>query len=220
MNFFSFNKSHRKNGDPSDPKRLRRNPLVWIAVVLAVVLYGLYDGKLTDFSKIEEQRSIPAADVGGPFNLINQDGQVVTEKDFKGQFMLVYFGYTWCPDVCPIDVLVMTEVIEMLGDDGTKVQPIFITVDPKRDTVSSLAQFVTHFHPRLIALTGSEENIQAAASAYKVYFSKGDSEEAGDDYLIGHTTFMYLMGPDGVFLEFFQQGQEPTEIARSIGSYL
>ncbi len=208
-------------GDPNDPRRLRRNPLVWIAVIGAIILYTQYEGGGLPGTQDEAPRRIDQiTDVGGPFELTDHNGRTVTPETFRGDYMLVYFGYTWCPDVCPVDVLVMGQAIKMLGEVGEQVQPLFVTVDPARDTVNSLAKFATNFHPRLLALTGSEAQIAAAAEAYEVYYGKGEEGESADDYPVDHTDYMYLMDPDGTFLEVFPHGMRPAEIAHSIGQHL
>ena len=209
------------SGDPNDPRRLRRNPLVWIAVLGAIVLYTQYEGGgLLGTENKGVRRIDQIHDVGGPFELTDHNGRAVSAESFHGQYMLVYFGYTWCPDVCPVDVLVMGHVIEILGTLGEQVQPLFITVDPTRDTVSSLAKYAENFHPRLLALTGREDQVAAAAAAYRVYYGKGEVANSPDDYLIDHTDYMYLMGPNGAFLEVFPHGMRPAEVAQSIGQYL
>ncbi len=207
-------------GNPRDPRGLRRNPLIWVVVIGAIVLYAQADGSL--FGNLDDapRQAVHLTDVGGPFTLTDHHGRAVTEQDFRGSHMLIYFGYTYCPDICPTELMVMTRAVEMLGDDGEQVQPIFITVDPARDTVDSLADFMPNFHPRLTGLTGSEADIAAVASAYKVYYEKGEEGEAADDYPVDHTDIIYLMGPDGGFLEHFQRGQRPAEIAQLIGQHL
>ena len=223
MDFFRWQKPRPDNGlDQSrDPRSLRRNPLVWIAVIGAIVLYTQTEdnslfGNFTDAQNPKVQLN----DVGGPFTLTDHTGQRVSDQDFRGRFMLVYFGYSYCPDVCPTDLLVMSHAVDMLGDAGERVQPIFITVDPARDTVASLANYVPNFHPRLKGLTGSEAEIAAAARAYNAYFKLGEEKEAPDDYLVEHTEIIYLMSPDGEFLDHFQRGLRPAEIAQLIGQHL
>ncbi len=223
MVFSRWQKSRHDDGlDQSrDPRSLRRNPLVWVAVIGAIVLYTQTDGNSL-FGNLSDAQpeAIHLSDVGGPFTLTDHTGQRVSDQDFRGSFMLVYFGYSYCPDVCPTDLLVMSHAVNMLGDAGEKVQPIFITVDPARDTVASLADYVPNFHPRLKGLTGSEAEINAATRAYKVYFKLGEEKEAPDDYPTEHTEIIYLMGPDGEFLDHFQHGRQPAEIAQLIGQYL
>jgi cytochrome oxidase Cu insertion factor (SCO1/SenC/PrrC family) len=160
------------------------------------------------------------ATVGGPFTLTDQHGVEVTEQDFAGRYMLVYFGYTYCPDICPLSLANMTQAVDLLPpDQADQVVPIFITVDPERDTVNQLAEYAPLFHPRLVALTGSPEAIKAAAQAYRVYFAKAGKDDT-DDYLMDHSTFIYLMGPDGRYVRHFAHNAAPEEIAAGIGAAL
>jgi cytochrome oxidase Cu insertion factor (SCO1/SenC/PrrC family) len=144
--------------------------------------------------------------VGGPFELTDQTGHTRTERDFRGQLMLVYFGFTYCPDICPTDLQAIGLALDKLGHDAERVQPLFVTVDPERDTAEHLAQYVPMFHPRLIGLTGSAEAIRKAADAYKVYYAKVSLGKAADDYTVDHTAFIYLMDRDGNYLGFFPPG--------------
>ena len=222
MDFIRLKKPRSDNhpGFSRDPRGLRRNPLVWIALLGAIVLYTQMDGSLLGDLDEAQRPVVHLTDVGGAFTLIDHHGRAVTEQDYVGRYMLIYFGYSWCPDVCPTELLLMSQVVDLLGEAGEKVQPIFITVDPARDTVESLAKYVVNFHPRLTALTGNEAQILAAADAYKVYFSKGEELDAADDYVVDHSDIMYFMGPDGALLEYFQTGQRPVDIAQAIGQHL
>jgi len=159
------------------------------------------------------------ADIGGPFQLTDQTGHTVTDQSFRGQFMLLYFGYGFCPDVCPTELANMATALDIMGPKAESVAPVFITVDPERDTPEFLADYVVNFHPRLIGLTGTPENIRAVASAYKVYFAKS-RKSAGDDYLMDHTSFVYLMGPDGKFLTMFRGQTDPKKMAETIERYM
>jgi cytochrome oxidase Cu insertion factor (SCO1/SenC/PrrC family) len=143
--------------------------------------------------------------IGGPFDLIDQNGRRRTDAEFRGKLLILYFGYTYCPDVCPTDLMAIAAAIRLLGPAGNDVQPIFITVDPQRDTVERLRGYVSTFHPRLIGLTGSEHNIRTVALAYKVYYAKVAAER-GESYAIDHTGFIYLVGRDGNYLGFFPPG--------------
>lgn len=156
-----------------------------------------------------------AASIGGPFELVDQSGRTVTEADYAGKFLLVYFGYTFCPDVCPTELLVISQALDELGDDAEDIQPIFITVDPERDTVDLMAQYVPSFHPRLVGLTGTVEQVNAAAKAYRVYFRKGAVDEEGE-YLMDHTSITYFMSPDGEYVAHFSYGQGPEKMAEII----
>ena len=154
--------------------------------------------------------------VGGPFTLTDQHGAAVTDQDFAGRYMLIYFGYTYCPDVCPLSLSNMAQAVDLLpADKAEQVVPIMITVDPERDTVGQLAEYAPLFHPRLVALTGTPEQIKQAAKAYRVYYSKAGNGDS-DAYLMDHSTFIYLMGPDGKYLRHFSHTATPEEIAAGI----
>jgi cytochrome oxidase Cu insertion factor (SCO1/SenC/PrrC family) len=157
--------------------------------------------------------------VGGPFELIDHGGRRRTEQDFRGQLMLVYFGFTYCPDVCPTDLQAIGLAIDKLGAGAADVQPLFVTVDPERDTPTHLAEYVKLFHPRLIGLTGSAEAIRRAADAYKVYYARVDlNKDAG--YTVDHTAFIYLMDRDGNYLGFFPPGTSADRMVEIIRPHL
>lgn len=152
--------------------------------------------------------------VGGPFALTDHQGRARRDSDFQGKLLLVYFGFTFCPDICPTDLLNISLAVDQLGSDGELVQPLFITVDPERDTAEHLAQYVSLFHPRLIALTGKGDAIRRAADAYKVYYAKVGT--GGSDYTVDHTAFVYLMGAQGEYLGFFPPNTSSEKIADAI----
>ena len=153
--------------------------------------------------------------VGGPFELVSHKGEHVTDKDFRGKYMLVSFGYTYCPDVCPTELQVISAALDELGEKAKDIQPIFITIDPERDTVATLAQYMPSFHPRYIGLTGSPEAIAKAAKAYRVYYSKGENK-GGGDYLMDHSSIIYLMDKQGTFLKHFSYGTDAKALAKGI----
>ena len=138
----------------------------------------------------------PVADVGGPFSLTDTDGHAVTEATYRGRWMLVYFGYAYCPDVCPTELQTISTVLDQLGPKAARIAPLFITLDPERDTQQALAQYVKLFDPRLIGLTGTVDQTAKAAKAYRVYANRVTSKGLGG-YLIDHSSFVYLMDPDG-----------------------
>jgi protein SCO1/2 len=152
--------------------------------------------------------------IGGPFTLIDHDGKPRTNEDFRGKLLLVYFGFTYCPDVCPADLQNIGLALDQLGAAGEQIQPLFITVDPERDTPEHLKDYVPMFHPRLIGLTGSAAAIHAAAAAYRAYYAKIPLK--GDDYTVDHSSFIYVVGADGGYLGFFPPGTPPERIAESI----
>jgi protein SCO1/2 len=153
--------------------------------------------------------------IGGPFALIDHTGKPRTDEDFRGTLLLIYFGYSYCPDVCPTDLQQIGLAIDQLGSAGGAVQPLFITLDPERDTAAHLAEYVPLFHPRLIGLTGSAEQIRRIALAYKVYYTKYPPGSA--DYVVDHSAFIYLVDANGKYIGFFPPGttaDRMTEIIR------
>jgi cytochrome oxidase Cu insertion factor (SCO1/SenC/PrrC family) len=158
-------------------------------------------------------------EIGGSYELIDHTGKTVTDRSFHGQYVLLYFGYGFCPDVCPTELANMATAMDILGPQADKVTPVFITVDPERDTPEFLNDYVKNFHPRMVGLTGSPEKIAAVAKSFKVYYAKS-RKSAGDDYLMDHTSFVYLLGPDGKFLAIFRGQTDPKEMAKSIAGYM
>ena len=154
--------------------------------------------------------------VGGPFELIDHTGRTRTERDFRGKLMLIYFGFTYCPDVCPTDLQAIGLALDKLGKDGDSVQPLFISVDPERDTPEHLAEYVRMFHPRLIGLTGSAEAVRKAADAYKVYYAKIPASQNASEYTVDHTAFIYLMDREGNYLGFFPPGTSAERMVEII----
>jgi protein SCO1/2 len=152
------------------------------------------------------------ADIGGPFTLVSETGETVTEADVITQPSLLYFGYTFCPDVCPLDTVRNAEAVAMLEEDGMMVQPVMITVDPERDTPEVMDDFTANIHPRFLGLTGTPEQTDAAARAYRVYYR---INRDGDDpyYLVDHSAFSYLVLPDHGFVEFFNRDVPPADMA-------
>jgi protein SCO1/2 len=158
---------------------------------------------------------------GGAFSLTDHLGRNVADSDFQGEFLLIYFGYTHCPDVCPAALSVMHRAIDLLGDDGIKVQPLFVTFDPVRDTVERVADYVTNFHPRLIGLTGSREQTLAAAEHYGVDVSATyKAEQPGSAYSMNHSAFTYLVGPTGRLKVMFRDGTDAPLMAGTIRRHL
>lgn len=195
--------------------------VAWLAVLLVVVpiallIGGKYFGVFGPPS-LTPASTTPRPAVGGPFELVNHEGRAVTEADYRGRLMLVFFGFTYCPDVCPTGLTAIGQALDMLGADAVNVAPLFVTVDPERDTPEQLKEYVRHFHPRLIGLTGTPEKIAAAAKAYRVYYAKARTPGAPpDEYTMDHTSIVYLMGRDGKFIAHFSHGTEPKTIAERV----
>ncbi len=161
--------------------------------------------------------------VGGPFELIDQTGERRSDEDYRGRYMLVYFGFTYCPDICPTSLLIMSHALQLLSDRAPEVAeqvvPVFVTVDPERDTVEALAAYAPSFHPDLVALTGTPEQIAAAAKAYRVYYAKVEDASAGT-YLVDHISFIYLMGPDGAYVTHFSHLAQSEDIAEGLERHI
>ena len=160
------------------------------------------------------------AAIGGKFELVDQDGRVRTDAEFRGKLMLIYFGYAFCPDACPTALQAMTVAINRLGPAGEGVVPIFITVDPERDTPEQLKRYAENFHPRLVALTGTPEQVATAATAYRVYYAKQKDANVNGGYLMDHTSIIYLMGRDGRYLSHFTHATAPEAMAAEIEKHL
>lgn len=160
-----------------------------------------------------------SATVGGPFDLVDQDGRRVTDRDFRGRLMLVYFGYTYCPDICPTTLLELSGALAELGDTARDVAFLFVSVDPERDTPEQLKTYVSLFEPAPTALTGSPAEIAAAAKAYRVYYQRHDPDADGS-YVVDHSTFAYLMGRDGRLIQPFAHGSDAGTVARAIRDHL
>lgn len=162
---------------------------------------------------------LKGARIGGPFTLVDQDGQTVRDSDFKGKHRIVYFGYTYCPDVCPVDMQVLGQGFKMFEKTdaarAAKVQPIFISVDPERDTPAVIKEFVANFHPRFIGLTGTPEQIAATAKAFGVYFARA-GDPAAKDYLVDHTNIALLMGPEGEPIAMLPHDKGPGAVAAEL----
>jgi len=158
--------------------------------------------------------------IGGPFALTDHNGNRVTDADFRGKLMLVYFGYAFCPDICPTELQNIAVALDEMGEDAAAVQPIFITVDPQRDTVAFLAEYVSNFHTRLVGLTGPQQEIDKVATAYRVYHAKVKTGSDDEDYTVDHSGFVYLMGRDGSFLTLFRGATDSKRIAETIAGYI
>lgn len=170
-----------------------------------------------------EKPPLAGAQMGGPFTLVGEDGRAVSEDEFKGKYRLIYFGYTFCPDVCPVDMQKLMLGLKAFERSdptrGERVQPLFITVDPERDTPAALASFTRAFHPRLIGLTGSPEAIAKTARAYGVYYQKSPGSTPGT-YLVDHSRSATLYGPNGEPLALIPESGTPDEIAHELGRWV
>lgn len=158
--------------------------------------------------------------VGGPFTLTDHTGKRVSDKDFLGRYMLVFFGFTHCPDICPSGLQVMTAALDKVGAKAADVTPVFVTLDSARDTPEKLAEYLKSFHPRLVGLTGSAEEVAAAAKSYRVYYQKVSDEKTPENYTYDHSAMFYLMGKDGVFIAPIPHTTDVDELARGLSAAL
>jgi len=194
-----------------------------IVVAAAGVLIGAIAGAamlaLTENGSGRAVATSGKALIGGPFTLIDQHGKTVTDRDFRGRFMLVFFGFTHCPDICPAELQVMSQSLEALGPEAADVVPIFITLDPERDTQAVMADYVKNFGARFVALTGPPEAVAAAAKAYRIAYAKFQEQNARD-YSIDHSAFVYLMGKDGEYVTHFPYGTPAEKMTETLRRFL
>ncbi len=183
-----------------------------ILVALMLLALALSLGVVSLMYKPDSMTGSGIARVGGPFTMINHRGETVTEKSFAGKFMLVFFGFTYCPDVCPTELQVMTTALNTMGTMTDRITPVFVSIDPERDTVDVVANYISNFHPRLVGLTGSQAQVASMAKAYRVYYAKVENKERPQDYQMDHSAIIYLMGPDGKFLKHFTYTTDPAAI--------
>lgn len=183
--------------------------LVTLLLAFAIGAYALLSTKpLTIGSGI--------ALVGGPFTMVNHKNETVSDKSFLGKPMLLFFGFTYCPDICPTELQVMAAALDELGSAGADIQPIFVTVDPERDTLEVMASYVSNFGPRFIGLTGSPAQIAEIAGQYRVFYAKQDNPKDPKNYLMDHSAIIYLMGPDGKFLKHFSYSTDAKALAAGL----
>lgn len=160
------------------------------------------------------------AGIGGPFTLTDGNGKQVTDQDFRGKYMLVFFGFTFCPDICPTTLNMVSDALDRLGPKADKIAPLFITVDPKRDTPAVVKQYAAAFGPRIVGLTGTPEQIKAVAKAYRVYYAEHRTGEGPGDYSMDHSSVMYLMGPNGTFVAPLRAEQSGADIAATLAKLM
>jgi protein SCO1/2 len=154
------------------------------------------------------------ADVGGPFRLIDHTGKTVSDADFRGRYMLIYFGYSFCPDVCPTTLAVMAAALDKMGVDQNRIVPVFITIDPERDSPVVLKKYLAAFGPRFVGLTGAPQQIAQVEKEFRVYAKK--QPMAGGNYGMDHSSVMYLMGPDGRLVGFYDEAIQPEDLAKDL----
>ena len=191
----------------------RRRGLIVLAFALAFsgacILVGLTFGKMLR----ADLTPSGIASIGGPFSLVSSSGQNVSDRSYRGKWVLIYFGYTYCPDACPTALNNISVALEKLGSDSRDLQPLFVTVDPQRDTRAAMADYLKSFDSRIIGLTGTQDQIDRTVKEFRVYASREKSDDGGDRYLVSHTSYIYLMDPQGSFVNVIQGGATGDEIA-------
>ena len=196
-------------------------PKIWLTLACTLLSAPVIANEAAEPSPAELIEGLVSgrAPVGGPFELTDQTGHRRVDTDFRGKLVVLYFGYTYCPDVCPTELQSITLALDKLGANAEAVQPLFITVDPERDTPARLAKFVSSFHPRLIGLTGSVADIKKTAIAYRTFFVKNAAAASGE-YSVDHTGFIYLVDATGKYRGFFPPGTSSGRIEEMIGKLL
>jgi len=191
-----------------------------VAIIIAVVFMNIPDNSAVTVLN-QTKTSSSSVNIGGEFTLTDSRGKSVTDKDYRGKYMLVFFGYTFCPDVCPTALQTISDTMDLMGPIAKKIQPLFVTVDPARDTVDVLNRYVKNFHPAIIGLTGTDRQIANIAKIYGVFYAKSIEPGAeDDDYAMAHSAIVYLMGPDGKYLANFRHETPPDEMAARLKTYL
>ena len=197
-----------------------------LTVIVAGFLIGALGGAaalvLTTGASDPNVTTTGKALIGGPFTLVDQHGKAVTDRDFRGRHMLVFFGFTHCPDICPAELQVISESLDGLGPKAEEVVPVFVTLDPERDTPEVMADYVKNFGSRFVGLTGSPEAIAEAVKAYRVAYSKFKNKDADSDesYSVDHTALVYLMGRDGEYITHFNYGTPAAKMTETLRRYL
>ncbi len=190
--------------------------VVALAGVAAMALAPLWTGA-DDFADCREGQ-VAGGDIGGPFTLINGRGETVTEAEVITEPSILYFGFATCPDVCPLDLARNAQAVDILAEQGVEAKPVFITIDPARDTPEVVADYAGLFHPEMVGLTGTPEQVDAAARAYRVYYAmQGDDPEA---YMMDHSSFSYLVLPEVGFVDFVNRDEPPEVVAERMACFV
>jgi cytochrome oxidase Cu insertion factor (SCO1/SenC/PrrC family) len=192
--------------------------LIFLLLVVTTVMLVVTKNRFSSDTSVSEEKSEGVAFVGGDFNLVNQDGKQVNDKDFRGKVMMVFFGFTSCPDICPVTSATFAKALGLLGDKANSVAPIFITVDPETDTPEVLKEYLSNFDKRIIGLAGTEEQVTQAASAYKAYFSKATNSEGNET--VDHSGFIYIMDKNGKYVKHFSYDASAQDVAGAVSDLL
>ncbi|KAL2918703.1 Cu-binding protein [Polyrhizophydium stewartii] len=221
-------KAPKEGTTPEDMRRMTiRSIGLFLVSGVALMAYFFHEKKKVDEEReASKNQEVGKPKVGGSFSLVDHNGRPVTDLDFLGKYMLIYFGYTFCPDVCPEELDKMAEIVEFLkkneGFAQETILPIFVSCDPKRDSIESIREYLKDFHPDFIGLTGTYNQIRRIAKSYRLYFSAPphavDDDET--DYLVDHSIFFYLMGPDGKYVSHFGRNETSEKVAERIIGFI
>ena len=201
---------------------MRFKRVTLVVLLIGAVLVGewlwLSAGRDRPSAKATSGAPTQAVIPGGGFSLVDHEGEPRSETAFPGKHLVLVFGYTYCPDVCPTTLASLAAALDLLGEREAELQPLFVTIDPERDTPEVLADYVSAFHPRLVGLTGSAEQIRKVARDYRVYYAKVGTDEK--DYLVDHSAYIYLIGPDGQTLTYLKHDESPEILAAKLVGFL
>ena len=199
---------------------LPARPRMTAIIVLALAALALGAWLTLQSLKDESTRGAGTALIGGPFTMINQKGETVTEKSFLGHYTLYFFGFTSCPDVCPTELQVLTAALKELGTDADRITPVFVSIDPERDTPQVMATYIANFDPRLQGLTGTPQQVATMAKAFHVFYQKVPDPKNPKDYEMDHSSILYVMAPDGTFAKHFTYTTDAKSMAADLKKLL
>ena len=203
----------------SDLNLLPSRPKLIVAAITIIAAFAIAALALTQWPSKGPIGSGTAL-IGGPFTMVNQKGETVTDKNFEGHYTIYFFGYTFCPDVCPTELQVLSAALKELGPDASKITPVFVSIDPERDTPKIIGEYVANFDSRIVGLTGTPEQLAAMARTFHIFYQKVPNAKDVQNYDMDHSSILYLMGPDGKFTKHFPYTTDAKALALELKSVL